>query len=657
MNNAESAVFLPYTLTLRAPAIVTALSGDPDSSSTQPFIPGAAIRGAVAARLLAKGEHADGRVFRDLILAGTVRYLHAYPEVAGERSMPAPRSLIRDDGDPTRARDPAAGSDTTRADDATDSPASSAKAIPVCHDAPFGAFSEDVWKLTTPRIGSRLHQQRDREVGRPWTQERAGQEIRHGMIFSTEYLEPEQIFRGLIQIGPARPAGGSGSGPSPDGYVALVRKLLDGSTILIGRSRRAGYGGVAEVRFDGTPRSSEYGPVSSRFDANLRRGQLLRMVLVSAYIGRDQTTGQIHPAALEAEIRQRGLMAKVEQRWWSFEIVGGFNRKWRLELPQATAACGGCIFVLRVEEETQLTVLESIEQDGLGERRVDGFGRVLFLPHGSQPKPAIIMLDRESGRATPAAGTANQQLSDASVKEHIGFLEQRVVLGAARRELSRIAATLAADAAHLPTPSLLSRLRMLFRPVRDVPTARTALARLHAWCTGDGDENKFRKQAIEKLITCKIRNLQEHQVRNPQKGGDPLPPERRDIPLREWLEAIASPDGRHESSDGDRYAWNRLVERTGSDRGLTEIAARSHLTSVQRAEGVLHQHAAELTVLLVDELLAMMIRQAKKGTKDEPGERARLASATERSAARSPDPGAMGREGRTSARNSRAPRR
>lgn len=48
----RSAKYLRYTLTLQAPAIVTTLSGDPSSSTTQPFIPGGACAASLPASCL-----------------------------------------------------------------------------------------------------------------------------------------------------------------------------------------------------------------------------------------------------------------------------------------------------------------------------------------------------------------------------------------------------------------------------------------------------------------------------------------------------------------------------------------------------------------------------------------------------------------------------
>src|SRR5690606_25716743 len=86
--------YLPYTLSLHAPAVLTSLGGDPNSSRSLPFIPGSALRGAAARALGDPAGDADRlRRFRTLILDGTVRYLNAYPRAAGRRTVPTPVSF------------------------------------------------------------------------------------------------------------------------------------------------------------------------------------------------------------------------------------------------------------------------------------------------------------------------------------------------------------------------------------------------------------------------------------------------------------------------------------------------------------------------------------------------------------------------------------
>lgn len=569
MSSASTTVFLPFTLTLRAPAIATALSGDPNSAVTQPFIPGGAIRGAVAARLLAEGEAADGEWFRNLILTGAVRYLHAYPEIDGQRAIPVPQSWRSDKARPESVWDLASFSGRVNDDDELADPDDRwpDKAL-VSVGAPFTAPSSSSGRrsVSVPRLGARLHQQRDRVKGRPWTERTEEQEVPRGAIFAYEYLEPGQTFCGSIQVCLE-------TASLLDEYESRIRKLLDGRSILVGRSRRAGYGGDAELRFESSRMETEYGPVSAALEADLEEGQRFRLLLVSAYIGRNPITGQLDPNAIVDELRQRGLAAAIERRCWSFETVGSFNRKWRLEVPQARAATAGSVFVLRAEAPIQLSLLRRIEREGLGERRVEGFGRVLFLRHDEKAK-SFRVEQRDVEERTPGAPKADQ-LAEAQ----LAFVERRIVLSEAWRELDRVAADIVGRVSKLPTTSLLGRIRTLFRTVRDKPTARRALGGLRTWCD-DGGDHALKPEARKKLEACKI--------------GDQT--------LLAWLRALAQPEG-------DVDAWSDLVKVAGSPSTLTALAQRHHLTNADAAQRILDEHAAELTVYLVDGVLAAMARR------------------------------------------------
>jgi len=581
VSGTTSTTFLPYTLTLRAPAIATALSGDPNSAATQPFIPGGAIRGAVAARLLAEGEPADSEVFRELILTGAVRYLHAYPEIDGQRAMPVPLSWRSEKARRDRVHDLAAfGDRVTEDDDAEDLADLWPDEVLVSVGAPFAAPSSAAGarSIAAPRIDARLHQQRDRVKGRPWTAQVDGREVPRGAIYAYEYLEPGQVFRGVVQV-QLRTAAAETERlrESRDGYTQRIRALLDGRPILVGRSRRAGYGGDAEVRFGRVVTDAEYGNTSAALTGDLESGQRFRLLLVSAYVGRHPATGQNDPEALSYELRQRGLKAAIERRCWSFETVGSFNKKWRLEVPQATAASAGSVFVLRVEKPVPLALLRSIERAGLGERRVEGFGRVLFLRHDEEARPfAVRHEDNGIERREPAE---TDQAMDGPVADQLAFVEGRIALSAAQRELDRMAAEIARRASRLPTTSLLGRLRTLFRAVHDEPTAHRALGDLRTWCDDEGDD-ALKPEARKKLKACRTGSAT----------------------LLEWLRALAEPDG-------EGSAWRRLVETAGAPTTLSGIADRHYLTTPGAAEEILDSHAAELTVHLIDGVLATMARR------------------------------------------------
>lgn len=565
MSTKATPIYLPYRLRLRSPAIVSTLSGDPNTAITQPFIPGGTVRGAMAARLLAEGVNGDGNEFRSLILSGEVRYLHAYPELGGERALPTPLSWRNRKDDQESAFDLAAYSGIIEVDDDPedfDWPQEALKSV----TAPFSAATGSARTVTRPRINSRLHQQRDRVKGRPWTKRDGSREERLGLIFPFEYLEADQTFRGVIQIM-----------PSATVHIGRIKELLDGKAVLIGRSRRAGYGGEAMIEFTGRA-SREYENAPSTINKDIAAGERFRIMLTSAYIGRHPATGQIDPGALDHELWERlGGVVKVERRRWAFEAVGAFNQKWRLEVPQAQAITARTVLVLTAENAIPIETIRTVEHEGVGERRTEGFGRVLFLQHSD---------DREtfSLKYEDAVRTVELKASHAPTPEDqklLDLVERRIVLAAAKAELDQIAAVdFARKASGIPRTSLLGRIRTLFRAVTDEETAEKALGRLAIWC-GDGDD-ALKQNSRDQLEKCKIGT-----------GSN----------LMEWLKILSTA----KSCD---MGWRKLKEAVGDsvDR-LNPIAQNHHLTNKYAAQTHLCQHAAELCVYLIDSVLAALARR------------------------------------------------
>ncbi|MCP4646813.1 MAG: RAMP superfamily protein, partial [bacterium] len=103
---------LSYTLRLIEPVLLNSLEGgDANSAKSLSYIPGSVIRGAVISAYL-KSNHfadADDSQFRSLFLDGSTRYLHAFPDDEGYRTLPTPLSwkVRKDDAD---------GSETTPVD-------------------------------------------------------------------------------------------------------------------------------------------------------------------------------------------------------------------------------------------------------------------------------------------------------------------------------------------------------------------------------------------------------------------------------------------------------------------------------------------------------------------------------------------------------------
>ncbi|GIX46056.1 MAG: CRISPR-associated RAMP protein Csx10 [Candidatus Tectimicrobiota bacterium] len=544
--------YLPYTLTLHAPAVLTALGGDPNSSRTLPFIPGSAIRGAAARALGDPGTDPQRlRTFRALILDGSVRFLNAYPRVAGRRALPTPVSLRVDktavlgpDGE-LEAWDLAAFAGV-REDDENDWPEVTFSPVP----EPFVTISAAQPVRVGPARGSRIHQQRDRQRGRAWKDPTT--EEPHGTIFVFEFLEAGQEFDGLVQV----------FGEDEAACEALERQVKAAlePPILIGRSRRGGYGGDATISWAQARDREVIG--QGLVGADLPAGRQFRAVLTSPYIGRDPHTGQLDPSRFAEEIveRLRGR-ARIVRRRWSFDLAGGFNRKWRLEIPQALACAAGSVLVLETTKPIRLADLLEVEHSGLGERRVDGFGRLTFLEAPSQR--LVLRVPSPTPVKAPAEG---------EVPELVRFAEARIVDAAVERAIREEAARLARSATRIPTPSLLGRLRNAMRPEPE-----TALATIRTWLGHDGpSETRLRRPALDQLERCRL-----------DKGQR----------LSDWLREMAATDGGQQLAETLRL--DALVQRFHI---ISEATAREHLGSLELS----------LRARFIDNVLAALSRTKRQ---------------------------------------------
>ncbi|MDQ3398344.1 MAG: hypothetical protein M3511_11370, partial [Deinococcota bacterium] len=440
--------YLPFSLTLTAPVLATSTGGDPNSVQTSPFLPGSMIRGAVAARLAQ--HHVATDLFNQLVLGGSVHYLNAYPVLGGnKRALPLRSSWVVPKHD-------AHGQayDLSRYQAAA-WPQEQLK--PLSHDV----TTADASLAKTVSRTLKLHHRRDRTRGRSTQDE--------GAIFAYESIDAGQEFKSALRLEAA-------TYEEVESLEAYLKALLT-APLTLGRSRRAEYGGLVRLRFERLqPREPDTaGPL-----ADLRAQEECQLVLVSDYLGRSPVTGQLDPVALEDELMDRlaGQLA-ITKRFYSFRLVSGYNRTWGAELPQARALKAGSVLVLQALQDIPADRLEALGHSGLGERRAEGFGRVMFVRTGPErfERP-----EEDSARAEMLAAVDD----DPTV---LRAMQLRLLRRGLEQRLEVKVAALLKDSSVRASSALLGRLR---------EALRGGLPGLHQELKG------LRPKARGKLEACRI---------------------------------------------------------------------------------------------------------------------------------------------------------
>lgn len=360
---------ITFLLKTEQPLLATSFQGDPNSDVSYPYIPGSMIRGALISRYLKLPGKSGVDIVADetsrrLFFDGTTRYLNAYINSQEDwRSLPTLLSWRKEKG--KEFKDTKDKIDVYDLSVAKENDLQSPKSL----NEPF--WVEDGKNIRLYSVDRRIniHNLRDRRKGRSASDKlhpetRQVLEERNGEIFRYDAIDTGQTFQGAILY--------------DEVDEEAIQKLLNISDIWLGGSRSAGYGHVkiSEIKINNSWSEIKSSPEKRNSD------NILKITLLSDLILRDDC-GQyaaIPPTQLIAEFlgkqsEELEMLVNEYKTYMDSVFVGGFNRKWGLPLPQVLAVKAGSVFVYEGAAITakQICQLETI---GMGERTVEGFGRV-----------------------------------------------------------------------------------------------------------------------------------------------------------------------------------------------------------------------------------------------------------------------------------------
>ncbi len=402
---------LTFQIRALQPLLVTQLgAGEENSSKTFDFIPGSVLRGVVINRYLREHRVTDvaqDSTYRRLFFEGAVRYLNAYPvNRSGQRTLPKPLSwrVSKDDKD----NDYADIYDfAIELDKDIDNPVS-----------PSGVFC---WQ-----------EGRQVELGRPGcyvnvhnaNEDRNVKRKGESTVYRYEAIAAGELFGAAILA-------------EDQSDLQALRPFLDRAELNLGGSRSAEYGRVRfeQVRLD--PDWHEYEPDDEPDE------DVVILTLFSDAILRD-ANGHL-TTNLDAVLGWKHWRAYQETR-----VIGGFNRKWGLPLVQATALQAGSVFVYQADQVDEQ--ISRLKDEGIGERRAEGFGRVGINWHTQtrlQRRPAV----RDSRIKPVSLSNESRQLAERMAGRRLrAMLDQKLIEGVSQLSI-----------VNPPHNAQLSRLRLTVR--------------------------------------------------------------------------------------------------------------------------------------------------------------------------------------------------
>jgi len=293
---------LTFTLELNEPLLIAnPISGDENSATGLNYIPGSVIRGALA-QVFTKGKPgalSDNR-FKQLFF-GDVRFLNAFMLIDGARSLPTPLSWQRakDASDRDPVLDLANSAVPTGPVKRLGQPFVRIRPAPVRLDDDDTPSVENVGDAPTTIVSEParhisvhiLQQDRHKAV-----------QSDTGTVFRYDALAAGECFAGAILS---------------DDEVKLLelKRLLEGASLKLGKSRSAGYGAVSMTGVAMAPDWQEFTPKQAndtgRVVVSLLSDAIVRDARTGAYVTSLARTGRDSRGGIRSDAHHRWLQPSV----------------------------------------------------------------------------------------------------------------------------------------------------------------------------------------------------------------------------------------------------------------------------------------------------------------------------------------------------------
>lgn len=406
---------LTYRITTQSPVLIAESAGDTNMVASADYISGSAVYGCLANRYIQKHflgntAHVDETFYR-WFLRGGLCFSNGYIVSKNKHgeiipNYPMPLSIQKDKKDETEIHD------LLFAVDNFDEPTSSISG--------FGRLQGNSFYQQSVKKSLNFHHQRDSEKG----------VVKEGMIFNYESIGAGQTFEGSIY----------GSEEDLHKFISIFGNE---DAIHLGRSRNAQYG-MARLKI-----VSEK-PEEIQNAAN-HSGEVSLTLLSNTVIYNENGFSTTDILELQKAL---GDGIAIKKSFIKTGDTEGFVSIWRLRRPSERCFLAGSCFLLEVNESA-VNRLKELQEEGLGERRAEGFGRLVF---GRQQQDKLTLRKEDDRNPQKPSYKMPSLAKDIAITVAKDFIKRQTELEGLKRaedfaELPKL----------LPSKSLVNRLEAMIK--------------------------------------------------------------------------------------------------------------------------------------------------------------------------------------------------
>lgn len=381
-------VYYCYEIKTLQPLKMGGTGSQADNETALDYIAGSALRGAFIGAYLQEKPgielHEDGHMRRRW-LEGDLRFLNGYISIDGQRSWPFPACLYMAKNDwklfsEQKQPVPVVNSLDNMIDEQMER-------LPAAGFISYGPAEQFTWHQT--KMTAKLHINLQADQTR---------------LYRYEAIAAGQSFISVVAV------------DHEDEEIKSFLQSFTNKIIYLGGSKSNGYGKCQVTNVTRRAENPECRDSWSDFT------QTFYVYCLSDIIIRDEKgrlSSRIPERILAADLGVDGVI--LESAAVQTIVTDGFNQKWGARLPKQQAIQKGSIFKYCYKGNIDQSRAERFLHQGIGERRVDGFGRIALLP-------AMRMDLVDKGQVLPMSRqVSDSRLSQAELKQ-VQHILKRVMM-------------------------------------------------------------------------------------------------------------------------------------------------------------------------------------------------------------------------------------